>query len=312
MEIDPRRLGVLLAVSRQNSVVGAASSLRVSPSAVSQQIARLEHETQVTLLDRNPGGVTLTPAGRVLAEAAEQIEAELHRAERALLEVGGEVTGTVRVGSFHSVIRSLLLPLLGELDERLPGVDLVVHEVVADDAMPALRSGDLDLLILERDATVRATSPRGTDDVPILDEPWYLLTPSSLPEPRSLSDMAHRSWLDVDADTASGRAMRRLTAGLGVDRAPHRALDHTSTILMVAAGLGSALLPALALVDNLPEGVAAHRLPGLGSRRLVARHRSTRGEPTEAVRYVIDALIDRSALLAEGFDTSLDAGTPTP
>lgn len=311
MEIDPRRLGVLLAVSRQNSVVGAASELHVSPSAVSQQIARLEHETRATLLDRHTTGVTLTPAGAVLAEAAEQIEAELHRAERTLLELGGEVTGTVRIGSFHSVIRSILLPLLTELDERLPGVDLVVREIEADEAMPALRAGDLDLLVLERDATVRTTSPRGTEDVAILDEPWYLLTPSSLPEPRTLNDTAHRPWLDIDADTASGRAMRRLTAGLGANRAPHRALDHTTTILMVAAGLGSALLPALALVDNLPEGVAAHRLPGLGSRRLVARHRSTRGEPTEAVRSVIDALIDYAAVLAEGFDVNLDAGTPS-
>lgn len=274
----------------------------MSPSAVSQQIARLEAETRVTLLDRHPTGVTLTPAGAVLVEAAEHIEAELNRARRALLEMGGAVTGTVRVGSVASVLRAILIPLLGELDTRLPGVDLIVHEVATEDGEPALRAGELDLVVLERDATVRSTTPRGMGDVPLLDEPWYLITPASLPVPRTLNDTAHRPWLDLDISTAAGRAVRRVTAMLGVERAPHRAVDFDAALALVAAGLGTTVLPWLALHRNLPEGVRAMRLAGLGSRRLVIRHRSTRGEPTAAASAVTDAMVDLAKSLAADAD----------
>lgn len=303
MNIDPRRLGVLLVVARHNSVVAAAEDLHVSPSAVSQQIARLEAETRVTVLDRHPTGVTLTPAGRALMEAAEAIESELGRARQTLLEMGGAVTGTVRVGAFASVIRAILVPLLIELDERLPGVDLVVHEVLPEDAEPALRSGDLDVIVLERDATIRSTVPRGLGEVPLMDEPWYLITPSALPEPRTLNDTAHRPWLDLDVTTAAGRAFRRVTAGLGVDRAPHRAVDFGAALALVAAGLGTTVLPWLAVRGNVPDGAAALRLAGLGSRRLVLRHRSTRGEPTEAVRAVVDAMVDVAKVLVAEADS---------
>lgn len=299
MNIDPRRLGVLLAVARHNSVVAAAEDLMVSPSAVSQQIARLEAETRITVLERHPTGVSLTPAGRVLAEAAEAIESELGRARQELLEMGGAVTGTVRVGGFGSVIRAILVPLLVELDERLPGVDLVVHEVTPEDAEPALRSGDLDLVVQERDATIRSTIPRGLGEVPLLDEPWYLITPANLPEPRTLVETAHRPWLDLAATTAAGRAMRRVTAGLGVERAPHRAVDHAAALALVAAGLGTTVLPWLAVRGNVPDGVAALRLAGLGSRRLVIRHRTTRGEPTKAARAVVGAMVDVATALRD-------------
>lgn len=279
----------------------------MTPSAVSQQIARLEAETKVTVLDRHTSGVTLTPAGRVLAEAAEQIELELNRAERELLSMSGEVTGTVRVGSFPSVIRTILLPLLTNLEELLPGVDLVVKEVETEEGLPALRSGDLDVLILERDATVRSTTPRGLRDVVLLDEPWLLITPSTLPTLRSLSDAAHRPWLDTDPTSAGGLAVRRVTARLGVPASPHRAIDHSTTLRMVGAGLGTTVLPALSLRAHQVEGVAANSFPGLGARRIIARHRATRDEPTSATTAAIDAMLGICSEITGDIEKILDA-----
>ena len=129
MQLDPRRLAVLLNIHRSGGVLAAADTVRVTPSAISQQVARLEEETGITVLDRQPGGAVLTPAGRILVEAAERIESELTDARRALVALQGDVTGTVVIGAFQSVIQALLVPLVADLKERLPGLDLIVQEV---------------------------------------------------------------------------------------------------------------------------------------------------------------------------------------
>src|SRR5690606_14621207 len=126
MATDPRRLAFLLAVHRAGGVLAAADLLHVTPSAVSQQIARLEAEEGFAVLDRGPRGVTLTPAGRVLADVAERIEAELLEARQEIANLGEGVTGTVKVGAFQSAIRAVVAPLLGPLAEEHPGVTIDV------------------------------------------------------------------------------------------------------------------------------------------------------------------------------------------
>src|SRR3954469_10165063 len=125
MHLDPRRMAVLLNVHRSGGMLAAADNADMTPSAISQQIAKLEREAGVAVLDRQPGGAVLTAAGRVLVEAAERIEAELTDARRSLSALQGEVTGTVTIGAFQSVIQALLVSLIGELQETNPGIDVV-------------------------------------------------------------------------------------------------------------------------------------------------------------------------------------------
>ena len=82
--IDPHRLAILREVARAGSFAGAATALRHTPSAVSQQIAALEAETGLALLERHPRGVALTAAGQTLVGHAEGILAQLQAAEDAL------------------------------------------------------------------------------------------------------------------------------------------------------------------------------------------------------------------------------------
>ncbi|MFC9550233.1 LysR family transcriptional regulator, partial [Rhodococcus sp. NPDC056960] len=77
MDIDPRRLRYLLAVARAGGILAAADELHMTPSAVSQQIARLERETGQVLMTRTPQGSVLTQEGTLLAEAAQDIERTL-------------------------------------------------------------------------------------------------------------------------------------------------------------------------------------------------------------------------------------------
>ncbi|WP_068203173.1 LysR family transcriptional regulator [Isoptericola dokdonensis] len=294
MAADPRRLAFLLAVHRAGGVLAAADLLHVTPSAVSQQIARLEREEGFPVLDRGPRGVTLTPAGRVLADAAERIESELLEARQAIANLGEGVTGSVAIGAFQSAIRAVVAPLLGTLAEQYPGVTVDVREHEPADSLRMLRAGDLDMVLLERDVDVDSPAPRGSHDVPLVDEPWLLVVPLSLPTPERIDDLRDMPWVGAMPNTAADLALRRLGRTLGTSlEVRHSFFDFDTALALVGAGQGLAMLPALAVRrSEPPEGTQIVALPGLGSRRIVARHRSTRHEPGPAVRAVVDAMVD--------------------
>ena len=299
MQLDPRRLAVLLAVHRYGGVLAAADESQVSASAISQQMTKLEAEVGVAVLDRQPAGAVLTPAGRVLVEAAERIESELTDARRALASLQGEVTGTVVVGAFQSVIQALLVPMVAELAERMPGLDLEVHDIGPEEGMRLLRTGELDLLLLEADSPVGRAAPRGTHDVMVLDEPWMVAVPATGPVPTTLADLANHTWLGVDPTAAAHDATGRVLAMFD-ERPPvsHLYSDSDVAISMVAGRLGVALLPSLAVVGLLRrEGIQALTLPGLGSRRVIARHRRSRAEPRREVLTVLGEITAAAAAL---------------
>jgi DNA-binding transcriptional LysR family regulator len=288
---DPRRLAVLLAVHRAGGVLAAADVLHVTPSAVSQQITRLEAEEGVAVLDRNPRGATLTAAGRILAEAAERIESELVEARKSLAALGGELSGRVTLAGFQTAIRAVVSPALGVLAEHHPGVELVVEEREPAESMRRLREGDADVVLLERDEDADTHVPRGQRDVVLLEEPWRVVLPSSVATPTQLSDLAGVTWLAAEAGTAAARALSRVAASLGPVTTRHVYYDFDVALALIAAGQGVGMLPALALQGELPDGVTVATVPGLGSRRLVARHRATRREPGPAVVAVVEELL---------------------
>jgi DNA-binding transcriptional LysR family regulator len=291
MPTDPRRLAVLLAVHRAGGVLAAADQLHVTPSAVSQQIARLEAEEGVAVLDRGPRGATLTAAGRILAEAAERIESELVEARKSLAALGGELSGRVTIAGFQTAIRAVVAPAFAVIAEHHPGVELVVEEREPTESMRRLREGDADIVLLERDEDADTHVPRGQRDVVLLEEPWRVVLPESVATPTQLSDLAGTTWLSSEPGTAADRAMGRIAAAIGPITTRHVYYDFDVALALVAAGQGVGMLPALALQGELPDGVTVATVPGLGSRRLVARHRATRREPGPATTAVIEELL---------------------
>ncbi|RPF23375.1 LysR family transcriptional regulator [Myceligenerans xiligouense] len=294
MAADPRRLAFLLAVHRAGGVLAAADLLHVTPSAVSQQIARLETEEGISVLDRGPRGVTLTPAGRVLAEAAERIESELIEARQAIAALGEEVTGRVMIGAFQTAIRAVVAPMLASLAEKFPGIEVEVNEHDPFESVRKLRAGDLDAIILDRDVDMDAPAPRGVHEIPLLEEAWCIVVPPGTAAPERLDELPGLPWVGPLADIAADRALRRLARTLGTEIITrHSYYDFDTALALVAAGQGIAMLPALALKEeDVPDGVTVVRLAGLGSRRLVVRHRVGRHEPSPAVRAVVDEMVE--------------------
>ena len=120
--------------------------------------------------------------------------------------------------------------------------------------------------------------------------------------PTTLADLARATWIDLAPGTAGAFALDRLERQLGVPLTMrHVAYDYDVVLAMVGQGLGCALLPELAVYSGLvPDEVSVVRLPGLGVRQLVVRHRSTRTEPGPATRAVLEALLAQAQGLELG------------
>jgi DNA-binding transcriptional LysR family regulator len=303
--LDPRRLRFLLAVDRYGGVLAAADELAVTASAVSQQIARLEQETGRALLRRTSTGSVLTPAGLALAEAAEDVERALAVARSRLEQDDAEVSGTVRIGGFQSFFASVLAPALADWRRRFPALRFETVEAEEADLMRLLRAGSLDAVLVELDAGESHTPPRGTTDVPLLDEPWKLVVPPGALLGADVVDLSRLGlpWLALDPHAASAKAIRRVRRELGGEESSaHTYATYQNALALVAAGEGVTLAPALAL-ETLPTGgVDLLDIPGLGMRRVVLRHLARR-RPTSPTLSTGIGLV-REAAAAFSYESS--------
>src|SRR5579863_7580143 len=142
------RLRVLSEVVRRGSFSAAAEALSYTQSAVSQQIANLEAEAGLTLLERGPGGVRPTLAGQILVEHAEGILARLETAEGELSAIAGLRGGSLRMASFPTAGSTLMPLAIATFRERYPDVALTLAEGEPEQIAPRLRTGEFDLALL--------------------------------------------------------------------------------------------------------------------------------------------------------------------
>lgn len=294
MELDPRRLRVLRAVALRGGVVDAAKVLHLTPSAVSQHLAQLEREVGQPLVDRSRRRAGLTPAGRLLAARAERIEQELAEARRELAELTGRATGPVAVAAFSSAVCHLLVPALDALTRTHPGLEPRVIETEGPDALRELRTGGLDLLVVEYDGADPAPDEQWRDlaSAPVADDEYRVITPADWePAPRSVRDLADRPWVAAPPETACGRALERISAQYDFTaRRAHVCREFPTVLSLVRAGLGAAVVPTLALTDAPTETIALPPAPVAGHRRIAAVHRPTRSGPAPLTSALIEAL----------------------
>ncbi|MGC5011219.1 LysR family transcriptional regulator [Streptosporangium sp. DT93] len=295
MDIDPRRLRVLHEVARRGGVMRAAEALHLTASAVSQQLALLEREVGLSLIDRSQRRVALTPAGRVLAGYAERVEEELGEARRELIRFTERLAGPVAIAAFPTVIRHLLVPALARLAERHPRITPRIRELYGPPALQELRLGGVDLAITEQDADETVVVRQAIASHPLYVDEYRIVAPPGWAEvPREVADLAGVPWIAGPPGQACGQALERLAAlhGFTPNRV-HLIQEFPPTLALVAAGHGVAIVPSLALLD-VPEGeVVVTGITGVGARKLEAITRVSRtrsGEPDPVQAVVIAAL----------------------
>src|SRR5918992_1657698 len=175
--LDVKRLRILRGVAQRGSFSAAAEALYLSQSAVSQQIATLEKEVGMKLLDRTREGPKLTAAGRVLVGHAEAAIARLEEAERELAAIAGLEGGELRMASFPSASATLLTEAVSIFHGRYPKVRLSVAEAEPEQSLPRLKGGELDLALSFDYPSVPNPPDRDLELTLLLSESMHLALP---------------------------------------------------------------------------------------------------------------------------------------
>jgi DNA-binding transcriptional LysR family regulator len=283
--MDVRRLRLLLELSRRGTVTAVAEALAYTPSAVSQQLAALEREAGVPLLDRVGRRVALTSAGAVLARYAESVLAVLEEASAALAATRTGLTGPLRIGAFTTAARAILPAALVSLGREYPGLELMVTELDPVAVPSALHAGTVDVALTFVYDYVPAEPDPALDTQPLLDEIVYLATASGRGEPdraeTSIEDWRDAPWIAGSPDTMCHAMIVRACQANGfTPRIRHYADDFATVLALVAAGQGVSLIPDLA-VTGAPPGVLLTPLPAR-RRSSIACRRGTRDHPAIA------------------------------
>ena len=219
--LNVNRLRVLIEVANRGSFSAAADALSYTQSAVSQQIAALETETGVNLIERLPRGVRLTPAGRVLLEHAEGIVARLHAAEAEMAAIAGLRGGQLRMASFPTAGATLMPLAIAIFRAQHPEVAISLAEGEPEEIGPRLSAGEFDIaLLFEFDGTSESLGPDITRE-PLLEDPMFLALPADHPlaERRTLrlENLRAEAWIQTSSTSSCARHVVRSCHGAGFE-----------------------------------------------------------------------------------------------
>ena len=342
--LDVTRLRVLVAVSRHGSVTAAAHALNYAQPSVSHHLARLEAETGTKLVQRAGRGIRLTDAGRLLAERAVEVIGRLDAAENELAVFAGLRAGRLRLAAFPSALGTIVPTAAAILHDRHPGFDLRLTEAEPPEALRMLRAGYVDVALIFRheadDGGTLQGAPRVSaalddavaDDLAVavaasdelrqqvlLSEPMHLIMPDTaicggepplapaVTElwPADLARLSDQRWI-AGCDRCREHLLRQCASAGFTPRISFTTDDFVAVQALVTAGLGVALLPALALRAARNPGIRTARLRG--TRRSVIAVRYGESPDPPATTLLLDAL--RAAAGAPGRSESVSRPEP--
>jgi DNA-binding transcriptional LysR family regulator len=294
--LDLHRLRLLHELHARGTIAAVADALKFTPSAVSQQLAVLEREAGVPLLERAGRGVRLTDAALVLVEHADALLERAELAQAELAAATGRIDGRGRIASFQSAAFHLAVPAMRALARDAPGLRCELIEAEPEQSLPALALGDVDLVLADEWQHQPLPRPVGVDREDLARDPVHVVLPENHPAARRhrravpLAALAGDAWSTGHRDTAWAEMTTstcRELAGFDPD-IRHRTNDSVTTLALVAGGQAVTLLPAL--VDPNPDthpGIAVRVIAeGSVNRTIFAATRAT-----DAKRPSVQALL---------------------
>jgi DNA-binding transcriptional LysR family regulator len=278
-----------------------ADAMKVTPSAVSQQLKALEREAGYTLVEPSGRGVMLTEAGRALARTATEIAVATERAEGRWREFMEQPAGRVTLRTFPTGGEMLLPGLLTRMAER-PDVELVCTDenntVDFADLTP-----DHDIVVADSPTTAASWHERSLQVVPLMSEPLDVALPEDhrLARKESVSpkDVAGETWIGVPHDYPFDSVLEQVVAVTGEPvHIAQRIADNGIVESLVAAGHGIAILPRYTTREH-GNGLVTRPLVGIRAKReITALLRPDRYE-RPSVRAVVDALRAEARAVAQ-------------
>lgn len=291
--IDFNRLRCLHAVATHGSVTRAAAELHLSPSAVSQQLSKLEEELGHRLLEPKGRGIRLTEPALMLAGHATAVLAQLERARADLEATETAVHGSVRLGVFPTAARGIAPSALASLRQAHTRLEVQMQELEPTDSIGMLLRGDLDVVVAQDWFNSPLVLPRDLERRELLDDQADLVVPANhrLAKRRGveLAELVAEKWISWQQGTNchDWLVLTLRMSGIEPDIV-HTAAEHPTQLALVAAGLGVAVIPRLGR-GELPRKVRLVQVTPALSRRVYALWRANDSRrPT--VKALLDAL----------------------
>jgi DNA-binding transcriptional LysR family regulator len=265
---DLRLLKVLREVALRGSFSAAADALSYSQPAVSQQIARLEAQVGVKLIERLPKGVRLTPAGEALVRHTERILAQLADAQAELTEIASSARGRLRLASFATAAGTIVPRAVSEFRHKRPGVEVDLQLMDPPEAVLALRRGDVDIAVIEEGGFEADPALDGLGVERLMDDVLYAALPAEHPlatrRAVAIGDLEDEEWMIVGlrGTCPDTNIILRACKQAGFEpRIAYTSDDYFAIQGLVASGMGVALVPGLALASTRDD-VAVRPLRG--------------------------------------------------
>jgi len=256
-----RDLRYLIAVAEHRHFGRAAAASFVSQPTLSTQLRKLEDELGVSLIERAPRKVMLTPIGAEIVERARRVVAEVEQMKEAARRSQRPEAGTVRLGIFPTLGPYLLPHVVPGIRARFPDLQLLLVEEKSDELLARLRDGRLDAAIL-----ALPVHDEQLEHAFLFEEPFVLAVPEHHPlaarPALAVDDLANEDLLLLE----DGHCLRQQTLDVcqlagAHERGEFRATSLETLRQMVAANVGITLLPALAVQPPVAHPPGIRLLP---------------------------------------------------
>lgn len=261
--VNKHQLETFAHLAKTLSFAETARALYVTQPAVSQQIARLEDEIGVQLIDRSGRRIALTAAGKMFATDCEDIISRLDGAIARARSQDARFTESLRIGCGNFAAISRLDKILRLFSERLPNAHLYVAHNGAVETWSAFAQGSLDAAFSARRSDVGA----GSAFTKLADGNFICVMPGDRLASKaaiSLDELAGESLILLE-DSCCPPEMRDAQNQM-LHRCPGCAVYYSGSALvsatMIKAGIGAAVMPDFA--QPVFEGVSTAVVPELG------------------------------------------------
>lgn len=292
--LNVTRLNVFRQVVDHGSFSDAADALSYSQSAVSQAIATLEGEVGTALIERRRGGVRPTPAGAALAAHVGGILAQIESAEDEVAAIARGRGGRLRTASFPTAGSTLMPQAIAAFRASHPGVEVTLAEGEPEEIAPRLRAGEFDLVLLFEFEGVGERLGTGMRRYELRDDPLHLALPRehrlAKRKQIELGDLREEAWVQTSAQSPCAKHVIRSCHAAGFEPTVSFESDDYQTVQgLVAAGVGVALIPELAL-STVREDIIVRALHPASPVRKVFAATPRAAAATPAVATMIDVL----------------------
>src|SRR6478609_2961875 len=291
--MDLRQLEYFTAIVKEGSLTEAAKRCRIAQPSLSQQLRALEDELGEALVIRKPRGVEPTAAGKILLEHAERVLGEAHLLRQRFAQRRNSHEGGLIFGMIPTIAPYLLPRLLGPFRKAFPKIDVQVREARTSGLIQQVVDGSIEFAILS-DVTPQDQKKWSLHVRELFREPLLLALPlehpladaSQAPKPEQLQpeSLIHlRGGHCLTDRTLKVCRLDRLDPKLECDQLE-------TALAMVAAGMGSAVVPELAVRSRTTPGVAFRRFQEPAPERTISLMKRRAIPLSKAAEDLVDAI----------------------